>query len=326
MQHIYDVIIIGGGPAGIGAAVETSIMGVEKVLVIEKGDNHSQTIRRFYKDNKRVDKDYKGQVIDLEGHIDFIDGSKESTLDYFDQLLDDEHIDVAFNSEVESVELGSDGLFRVTTAREGFIARLVIVAIGRMGRPNRPDYKIPVSIADRVNFNLDKCSQGENILVVGGGNSAAEYAIGLTSGNTVTLNYRKKTFTRLNDINLRMVTDYESQGALSMLLGIDVVGLEGESGKVKVLFADGSTRAYDRVIYAIGGTTPVEFLRKCGITMDGEGYAIVDEHLQTAVPNLYICGDITTRSGGSIALALNQAHEIISHAFGRCVLEAKKQV
>ena len=52
-----------------------------------KTDNHSNTIRKFYKDNKRVDKDYKGQVSTLQGNVDFFDGTKETTLDYFDDLL-----------------------------------------------------------------------------------------------------------------------------------------------------------------------------------------------------------------------------------------------
>ncbi len=74
------------------------------MLLIEKGDNHSQTIRKFYKDKKRVDKDWQGKTVELKGNIDFTDGTKESTLDYFDSLLDHDEIDTAFNSEVDSVK------------------------------------------------------------------------------------------------------------------------------------------------------------------------------------------------------------------------------
>jgi thioredoxin reductase (NADPH) len=103
MQKIYDLIVIGGGPGGISAIVEAKALGLKDIMLIEKGDNHSQTIRKFYKENKRVDKDYKGQVVELEGNVTFQDGTKESTLDYFDSLLDNDEIDTAFNSEVESV-------------------------------------------------------------------------------------------------------------------------------------------------------------------------------------------------------------------------------
>ena len=53
MGKIYDVIIIGGGPAGVGATVEANVLGLKDILLVEKGDNHSQPTRKFYKDNKR---------------------------------------------------------------------------------------------------------------------------------------------------------------------------------------------------------------------------------------------------------------------------------
>jgi thioredoxin reductase (NADPH) len=312
MQQVYDLVIIGGGPGGIGAAVEAKISGLDSILMIERGDNHSQTIRKFYKDNKRVDKDYKGQVIELEGHIDFTDGTKESTLNYFDSLLDNEEIDTAFKSEVESIKKES-GEFYITTATNGYKAKNVIIAIGTMGKPNKPDYKIPPSLKSRVNFNLDKCSQGEKILLVGGGNSAAEYAIELSKSNTVTLNYRREQFSRLNEINEQMILEYNGQERLRLRLGTDITELENDNGLVKVHFTDGYYTIYDRVIYAIGGTTPVDFLKKCGITLDEDNKPIFDENYQTAVEGMYLGGDIAVKSGGSIATALNHAHHIIEH-------------
>ncbi|MDR3177773.1 MAG: NAD(P)-binding domain-containing protein [Campylobacteraceae bacterium] len=314
MQNLYDVIIVGGGPAGIGAAVESSVLGIKNILLIEKGDNHSQTIRKFYKDNKRVDKDYKGQETNLEGNIEFMDGSKESTISYFDKLLDQEKIDTAFNSEVESIEKAGD-IFRVSTNKTGYLAKNIIIAIGKMGRPNKPSYKIPLSVSDKVNFNINKCSQGESILVVGGGNSAAEYAVGLSDSNNVTLNYRKDKFTRLNEINEKNIWDFQKQGKLSLLLGIDIKGLENEEGDVKVLFDDETSLVFNRVVYAIGGTTPIDFLKKCNILSDEKGHPIFDENFETSVKNMYICGDVATTQGGSIAIALNQAYKIIAHAF-----------
>lgn len=312
MIQIYDMVIIGGGPGGIGAAVEAKLLGMKSILLIEKGDNHSQTIRKFYKDNKRVDKNYKGQEVKLDGNIDFNDGTKESTLNYFDALLDRDEIDTAFNSEVESVtKVGDD--FHIVTTKAGYRAKNVIVAIGTMGKPNKPDYTLPVSLKERINFNLDKCSQGEKLLLVGGGNSAVEYAIELSKTNNVTLNYRKDTFSRLNDINLKTIHEYNGQEKLRLRLGMDIISIENENGLVKVNFTDGYYTIYDRVIFAIGGTTPVDFLKKCGITIDAEGKPEFDENFETKMPGLYLAGDIAVKSGGSIAIALNHAYHIISH-------------
>ncbi len=316
MNCVYDMIVIGGGPGGISATVEAKMRGVQSVLLIEKGENHSQTIRKFYKDNKRVDKDYKGQVVELEGNVKFSDGSKESTLDYFDSLLDNGEIDTAFNSEVESVKKVGDS-FQVVTTKAGYETKNVIVAIGKMGKPNKPDYPIPPSIKQLVNFNLDKCSQGEKLLIVGGGNSAAEYAIELSRTNTVTLNYRKPTFTRLNDINQKQLMAYDGQELLRLRLGVDIASLENASGKVQVNFTDGNFTVYDRVVYAIGGTTPVDFLKKCGITLDENDNPIFDHNHETEVPGLYLSGDIAVNSGGSIAMALNHSYHIVQHILGK---------
>ncbi|MDX1808228.1 MAG: NAD(P)-binding domain-containing protein [Sulfurospirillaceae bacterium] len=317
MPQIYDLIIVGGGPGGIGAAVESNVLGIKNILLIEKGDNHSQTIRKFYKEHKRVDKDYKGQVVELAGSIEFKDGTKESTLDYFDFLLDNEQIDAVFNSEVESIEK-SDGTFLVTTSNAGYVAKNVIVAIGRMGKPNKPsNYKIPPSITQRVNFNLDKCVKGEKILVVGGGNSAAEYAIELAENHIVTLNYRRTEFNRLNDKNLEMLNEYNGHEKLRLRLGCDITSLENEEGLVKVNFTDGYYTIYDRVIYAIGGTTPVEFLRKCGIEMDEKNEPIFDENYETSTKGLFVGGDIAVRNGGSIAIALNHTHHIVTYILNK---------
>ena len=314
MNTDYDIAIIGGGPGGIATAIEAAVHGIEKILLIDKADNHSSTIRKFYKDNKRVDKDWKGQSIEIEGNIPFMDGTKESTLDFFDELLDQEKIDALFNTEVENiVRVEKDDLFHVTTATQGFTAKAIVIAIGKMGKPNKPSYKIPPSLKDRINFNLDKCSEGEKILVVGGGNSAAEYAYELADeNNTVTLVYRKAEFNRLNPENEDILYQYDGQEKLRLRMDTDIESIENDHGKIKVHFNDGYYTIYDRIIYAIGGTSPVDFLKKVGIKLDESGNPIYDEHYRTNVDSLYVAGDIAFNTGGSIAASLNHGYHIVN--------------
>ncbi len=316
-MKLYDLIIIGGGPGGIGAAVEAKLFGIEKVLLIEKSDNHSDTIRRFYKDRKRVDKDWQGKSVDLIGNIKFTDGTKESTLDYFDRLLKEHKIDSRFNCEVLEVKKEGD-VFKVWSAceNEPFLGKNVIVAIGRMGKPNKPSYKIPPSLRKVVNFNLDKCSKGEKILVVGGGDSAVEYAYDLGSANDVTLNYRRDKITRANPYNLSLIKKAFKENKIKPKLGVDIENIEDKDGKVKVNFKNKESEIYDRVIYAIGGTTPVDFLKKCSIELDEKNRPLFDENYETKIKGLYITGDIAFDSGGSIAMALNQGYKIVKHILG----------
>jgi thioredoxin reductase (NADPH) len=251
----------------------------------------------------------------LEGNVEFTDGTKESTLEYFDRLLDDEKIDTRFNCAVEKIEK-RDGLFHVLSGCGEDLSRNIIVAIGRMGKPNKPSYKIPVSLRSQINFNLDKCSNGEHILVVGGGDSAVEYACELSTTNEVTLNYRREDLTRPNPTNQEMISEYCESEAVKLKLGVDIESLESKHGQVKVNFTDGS-ELYDRIIYAIGGTTPKDFLKSCGITLDETGEPIFDENYESEVPGLYIAGDIVFNSGGSIAIALNHGYRIVNHILSK---------
>lgn len=314
-DKIYDIVIIGGGPGGIGTAIEASAHKIGEILLIEKTDNHSNTIRKFYKDNKRVDKDYKGQVTELQGNVDFYDGTKETTLDYFNDLLDSEKIDSLFNTEVEKLVKTEDGLTQIHTSKGIYTTKNTVIAIGKMGKPNKPtNYKIPVSIKAQVNFNLDKCSSNEKILVVGGGNSAAEYAYDLADQrNNVTLVYRKPEFSRLNETNEELVYRYNGEEKLRLRMNCDIEDLENEDGKVKVIFNDGYSVKYDRIIYAIGGTTPVDFLKACGVAVDENEKPIFDEHHETSNPDVYVAGDIAMVSGGSIAIALNHGYHIVNN-------------
>lgn len=311
MINVYDLAVVGGGPCGIASVVEAKKQGIKTVLLLEKGDNHSQTIRQFYKDKKRVDKEYKGLNSHTIGNVGFETGTKESVLNYFDELLDSEEFDSFFKMEVEKVEKLNDGPFCITTVNSGFRANNVIIAIGRMNKPNKPDYKIPPSIVQRVNFNLDKCGINEKVLIVGGGNAAAEYALSLCKTNIVTLCYRKPKFTRLNEINEKAIMHETRYGNIILRLDTDIKELENENGKVLVKFKCGMELVYDRVIYAIGGTSPIDFLKTCNIKLDEKGIPIVNENYATNINGLYVGGDLITRNGGSIVVAINHAHMII---------------
>lgn len=308
---IYQLVIIGAGPAGIATAVEAHAMGMKDILLLEKDENHNSTIRKFYKEKKRVDVDWKGQKVELAGNIHFIDGTKESTLDFFDSLLDNDIIELKTHTEVQSIDR-LDEYFNVNTSAGTIKAKYVVVTIGRMGKPNKPSYKIPPSIRDQVNFTLDKCGRDEKIMIVGGGDSAIEYAVDLSGKNDVSICYRRGTFRRANPTNQADIAEAIENGTVRALLNTEIESIEGVSGKVHVYFNDGSTEKFDRLIYAIGGTTPSGFLQNSGIK-ELDGKPVHDENYETNVKGLFVAGDITQESGGSIALGLNHGFAIAQH-------------
>lgn len=306
---MFDLAIIGSGTTGISTAIEAKALGIENIILFEKGELHSMTIRKFYKDGKRVDKDYKGQEVALSGSIDFQDGTKESTLDFFNSLLDTHGLKIKTHTDIEKVEKIGD-IFEIhSSGGDKFQARYVVIAIGKMGQPNKPSYSIPLPIRSLVNFNANSVQSSEKLLIVGGGNSAVEYAYDLCHSNDTTLNYRRTEFGRINDTNAQELNKVIASGQLKTKLGVDIVALSDEGGKVGVEFADGSKEIFDRAIYAIGGATPLDFLQKCKIDLDSTNTPITNE-CESSIPNLFIAGDIALSSGGSIAIGLNHAHKI----------------
>lgn len=314
MREIYDLIIIGAGPCGIACAAEAKKAGIKRVLLLEKGTENCQTIRTYYKDGKRVDKEYRGFESENLGNFDFIPGDKENTLAFFCELIKQSDCELDFRHEVGRIAVGKDGVLEAHSSTHLFRAKKIIVAIGKMGKPNKPVYEIPYNIAANVNFNTAKCSSGEKILVVGGGNSAIEYALALSENNDVSISYRQDSFTRLNEQNLADITEAGKNGKVKLKMGNHIASLEkSENDDIKVTFRSGEVAYFDRLIYAIGGVLPVDFLHNSHIAVDDKNVPIIDENYQTNIKNLYLAGDLITKNGASIVVAMNDAYKIISH-------------
>src|SRR5574344_1717339 len=300
-SKIFDTVIVGAGVSGLSCAIELKIENIENILLIEKSDNFFNTIRTFYKDGKRVDKYWRNQTINLIGNIHFDGGLKEDVLNYFETFLKKYNIPTIYNNEVEKVIKLDNGIFEVHTKLYIYKAKNVVIAIGKMGKPNKPNYKIAPDIQKNINFNLDSCSKNEKILVIGGGNSAAEYAYSLAlDDNIVTLAYRKESFTRLNSINENMLKEFEANKKLT----------------IKVNFSNAESENFNRVIYAIGGTAPTDFLKNCGVKFSDNLKPIFDENFECCCKNLYIDGAVNSSSEGSISSSLNHGF-LISKAIAK---------
>jgi thioredoxin reductase (NADPH) len=306
----FDLVIVGAGPAGISTAVEAREAGIpaDRILVLEKGPLHSYAIRKYYPDNKRVDAVYKGIPAVSEGRITLQDGTKQETLDFLGDTIRRWELQVHYDEGVDTIARRDEGGFDISTPSGHYSAKVVVVAIGILGKPNLPDYKIPrAELRGRVHFDVtsDKLV-GSSALVVGGGDSAADYVHYLVSrGFHVDLSYRKPSLTRMNGINVADIEGMAQAGRLSLLMPTDIRWLEAAEGKPRVGFAQLEPRVYDHVVYALGGSTPAGFLQATGIELRG-GEPLLKEGGETNVPGLFLAGDLTAgKKGGSIISAFN---------------------
>jgi thioredoxin reductase (NADPH) len=267
-----------------------------------------------------------GIKFDFTGNVTFQECSKEEYLKQMDDKLAHAGVldKIEYNHEIKRVIKGEDGLFSmvfgtdgVDEATETMKARHVILSVGRMGKPNTPKYKFPKELKEVLNFNISKVQNEEHVMVVGGGDTAGEYAYGIVELEeledcVVTLNYRKPKITRMNRINTEICMKYLDNGKIINKMGVDIERLEvGENRMVRAFFTDGKCGEYDRVVYALGGTTPKDILVNSGVkTGEWDVPEYNKETFETNVKGLYTIGDIVTDQG-SIALAFNHASDAV---------------
>ena len=314
MRDVLDLVIVGAGPAGIALGAEAVSAGIppERILVLERGDAHSWSIRKYYPEAKLVTANYKGHSAVCTGVLCLSDASKGQTLTYLDKAIDDHRLHVRYNEPVHAIR-PRDGRFLVETPKGTYATRTCAIAIGILGRPQKPDWPIPPALRRRITFDVTSVPLRDvDVLVVGGGDSASEYAQYLVqSGCRVCLAYRGDTFHRMNEINRQSLESLEARAKVRVFRTTSVARVEVEGGRPHAVFAEPgpAPETVDHLVLALGGTTPENFLRTIQIDFDGAAPVLGDGY-ETSIRGLFLVGDLTAgRTGGSINTAFNSANE-----------------
>lgn len=314
-----ELLIVGAGPGGISTAVEAIAAGISphKILLLEKAHEHSFTIKKFYPEGKKVSANFKGVEAACQGVLCLSDSTKHETISLLDQMIAQYKLNVQYQETVLSIKKDpTEQIFTVTTDKETYRTRVVVIAIGILGKPNKPDYPLPITLKEKILFDVTSTPiTNSSILVVGGGDSASEYCQFLIErGNRITLSYRKDSFGRMNEVNKRSLEELTRQGKVEILLGSDVKQITDTEGTPEVTFEQQAlgTRKFDHVIYALGGTTPHNFLKTIGISFNDAKPSLSDKH-ETSVAGLFLVGDLSAgQKGGSIISAFNSAHNAMN--------------
>ena len=213
-------------------------------------------------------------ALPLHGKLKRTTYNKEELMELWGDLARQYELPIRSGMELTGVEPEVDGSFVVKTRSGQVRARFVCLALGRRGTPRKLNVpgedlgKVAYSLIDAVSF------QGRRILVVGGGDSAVEAALGLAEqpDNRVTLSYRKPAFFRLKAHNESRLAAAIASGALTCLFDSHVSEITPSAVRLQIRKpAEPVTENVlenDEVFVLAGGIPPFELLEQCGISFD----------------------------------------------------------
>lgn len=256
-----DAIVVGAGPAGLASALGLIAHGL-RVQVVEQAA-FGGTIAHY----PRAKVVMTGSL-ELPGYgtVRRRTMTKEALLALWDDIRHTTRIPVREGVRVTS--LVADGA-RWRVRGEGFdeTAATVVLALGRRGAPRQ--LGVPGEELAKVSYRMiePEAFRGQRVLVVGGGNAAADCALGLAEAGVATevaLSYRRAELARLRASVRERIEAAFAAGTIVPHLGTEVVRITDDH--VELRRGQATERlANDAVIVQIGGTPPSELLRSIGI-------------------------------------------------------------
>jgi thioredoxin reductase (NADPH) len=294
-QDLFDVLIVGGGPCGLAAAITAQMAGLKTVVVEARVVVSTVTQYPTY-----VSFFSTAEKLSLGG-VPFVVAAEKPTrrdaLAYYRAIVRHFRLNVRQYERVTAIEKSDSGFAVRSVLRNGAErltrARAVVVATGYFGSPNY--LRVPGENLSHVAHVYREGHEAfdQDVVVVGGGNSAAEAALDLwRSGARVTIVHFGPTFDK--KIKPWVLPDFQNrmkEGSINAQWESRVKRIEPDS--VVIDGPDGEKNIPASFVYVMTGFAPmVDLLREAGVPIDPEtGIPAHDPStLETAVPGIFIAG------------------------------------
>ena len=260
---VLDLCIVGAGPAGIAASLTAKASGLNFITIDQ--DSLGGTVSHFPR-NKIV---MTAPVeLPLIGKTTFKETTKEALLAFWNRIIHEAQLTIQFEERLEKVSQHEEG-FHLTTSKNQYSARAILLCLGRRGTPRTLD--VEGESLPKVAYRLLDPAQYKNrqVLVVGGGDSALEAATSIAeeTGSHVTLSYRGESFSRAKTKNRNKLDLAVGKQNISVMLNSTVSAI---SEKAVVIDQAGVLKTIDNdhIIVCAGGILPTPFLQQMGITIE----------------------------------------------------------
>ncbi len=277
----WDVIIIGAGPAGLAASLTTAHRGLTTLVIEAKSEPGGQP-HFLYADKK---------IVDIPGFPDGITGDELSERTF--RQAKNALVQFHFNEELISIEdteelEKDDPLKQVTTSRGSYRCRKVILACGLLHYPRRLAALDQLE-SKSVHYKNPKIGDydGNNVLVVGGGDSALDAAVMvLQRGGTVDLIARREFSGKA--ATLARITQLGGH----VKKGCEVVTAEFAGDQIKATLNTGESILFSHAIVQIGFLSAKETFERLEVELNDDGSIAIDPYYETSRRGIFAVGDV----------------------------------